>query len=184
MQISETFFDCVHLLDVPRYPDKRGWFSESQHQQQYADLLQLEAPVFVQSNVSHSHINVLRGMHAQLTRPQGKLIQVLSGEIYDVFVDLRPDQASFGKWHGVRLSAQKSQQLWIPAGFAHGFLTLAQDTTVLYHCSDYYVPNDQVTLLWNDPDINIQWPISHVNPVLSPKDQAGMTLKEYIKCAS
>ena len=184
MQINQTFFDVVHLIDVPRFPDERGWFSESLHQQQYADLLQLEAPVFVQSNVSHSHTHVLRGMHAQLTRPQGKLIQVLSGEIYDVFVDLRTDQASFGKWHGVRLSAQKSQQLWIPAGFAHGFLTLAQETTVLYHCSDYYVPNDQVTLLWNDPDINIQWPTSHVNPVLSPKDQAGMTLKEYIKCAS
>ena len=137
MQISETFFNCVHLLDVPRYPDERGWFSESQHQQQYADLLQLEAPVFVQSNVSHSHINVLRGMHAQLTHPQGKLIQVLSGEIYDVFVDLRPDQISFGKWHGVRLSAQKSQQLWIPAGFAHGFLTLAQETTNVRRCFMY-----------------------------------------------
>ena len=184
MKINQTFFDVVHLIDVPRFPDDRGWFSESLHQQQYADLLDLSTPAFVQSNISHSHINVLRGMHAQLTRPQGKLIQVLSGEIYDVFVDLRPKQTSFGQWHGVRLSAQKSQQLWIPAGFAHGFLTLAQDTTVLYHCTDYYVPNDQVTLLWNDLDINIQWPIGYASPILSSKDQAGMTLKEYIKCAS
>ena len=184
MQIKQTFFDVVHLIDVPRFPDERGWFSESLHQQQYADLLDLSTPAFVQSNVSHSHTHVLRGMHAQLTRPQGKLIQVLSGEIYDVFVDLRPKQASFGQWHGIRLSAQKSQQLWIPAGFAHGFLTLAQDTTVLYHCTDYYVPNDQITLLWNDTDTNIQWPIGCASPILSSKDQAGMTLKEYIKCAS
>ena len=184
MKINQTFFDVVHLIDVPRFPDDRGWFSESLHQQQYADLLDLSTPAFVQSNISHSHINVLRGMHAQLTRPQGKLIQVLSGEIYDVFVDLRSDQASFGKWHGIQLSAQKSQQLWIPAGFAHGFLTLAQDTTVLYHCTDYYVPNDQITLLWNDTDTNIQWPIGCASPILSSKDQAGMTLKEYIKCAS
>ena len=184
MQINQTFFDVVHLIDVPRFPDERGWFSESLHQQQYADILGLSTPAFVQSNISHSHTHVLRGMHAQLTRPQGKLIQVLSGEIYDVFVDLRPKQASFGQWHGVRLSAQKSQQLWIPAGFAHGFLTLAQDTTVLYHCTDYYVPNDQVTLLWNDTDTNIHWPIGYASPILSSKDQAGMTLKEYIKCAS
>ena len=184
MQINQTFFDVVHLIDVPRFPDERGWFSEALHQQQYADLLGLSTPAFVQSNVSHSHTHVLRGMHAQLTRPQGKLIQVLSGEIYDVFVDLRPKQASFGKWHGIRLSAQESQQLWIPAGFAHGFLTLAQDTTVLYHCTDYYVPNDQITLLWNDTDTNIQWPIGCASPILSSKDQAGMTLKEYIKCAS
>ena len=184
MQINQTFFDVVHLIDVPRFPDERGWFSESLHQQQYADILGLSTPAFVQSNISHSHTHVLRGIHAQLTRPQGKLIQVLSGEIYDVFVDLRPDQASFGQWHGIQLSAQKSQQLWIPAGFAHGFLTLAQDTTVLYHCTDYYVPNDQITLLWNDKDTNIQWPIGCASPILSSKDQAGMTLKEYIKCAS
>lgn len=184
MQIKQTFLNAVHLLDVPRYLDNRGWFSESQHQQDYAQLLGTSSPVFVQSNVSYSNLGVLRGLHAQRQHPQGKLIQVLSGEIFDVFVDIRPKSPTFGQWHGVTLSAAHSQQLWIPPGFAHGFLTLAEQTVVLYHCSDYYAPNDQITLRWNDADVNIRWPDLGHEPILSDKDQAGMTLKELQTCVS
>ena len=184
MNIVQSFFDGVHLIDIPRYHDTRGWFSESQHQQQYAQLLNTEAPIFLQSNVSHSHQGVLRGLHAQLKQPQGKLIQVLNGEIYDVFVDIRQQSPSFGQWQSVHLSANESQQLWLPPGFAHGFLALSNNTTVLYHCSDYYAANDQITLIWNDTDLNIDWPLSGQTPLVSDKDQMGMTLQELQTCVS
>lgn len=184
MQIKQTFFNSVHLLDLPRHEDSRGWFSESQHQQAYAKLLNNPEFACVQSNVSASKQYALRGLHAQIQHPQDKLIQVLSGSVYDVFVDIRPNSPTIGQWDSVLLSEQCSQQLWIPRGFAHGFLALAPNTIVLYHCSHYYVPNDQLTLLWNDVDLNINWPLGDHLPILSEKDQAGMLFKDYLKCAS
>ena len=181
MNIVQTFFDCVHLIETPRYHDERGWFTESLHQQNYSKLLGIPEPIFVQSNISHSHRNVLRGLHAQLQQPQGKLIQVLQGKVYDVFVDIRTSSKTYGHWHAVVLDALKNQQLWLPPGFAHGFLTLENNTTMLYHCSDYYAPNDQITVIWNDENINIDWPLNS-SPIISAKDQTGMTLKELEKC--
>ena len=187
MHTSTCFFDAVYLLDVPRYQDERGWFSESLKQKPYAELLNL-APSnnepFVQSNVSHSKLNVLRGLHAQIQHPQGKLIQVLSGRVFDVFVDIRRGSPTFGQHQHVVLDASLSQQLWIPPGFAHGFLTLADDSIVLYHCTDYYHAHDQVTLLWNDGDVNIEWPHTGHHPILSDKDALGISLKELASCVS
>ncbi|AUZ04153.1 MULTISPECIES: dTDP-4-dehydrorhamnose 3,5-epimerase [Vitreoscilla] len=184
MKITQTFFGCVHLIDIPRYQDERGWFSESQHQQQYASLFNMPEPVFVQSNISQSKQNVLRGLHTQINHPQGKLIQVLQGKIYDVFVDIRPQSAHFKQWQAVVLDSEKSQQLWIPPGFAHGFLSLAENTTILYHCTNYYAPNDQLSILWDDNDLDIDWPLFNQAPVMSEKDLLGMSLKEFVTCVS
>ena len=131
---------------------------------------------FVQDNHTSSKKNVLRGLHYQIKQPQGKIVRVIKGKIFDVAVDLRKQSKYFLKWVGVELSSENNHQLWIPEGFAHGFLTLSDDTEVLYKTTDYYSKNDERTIIWNDKDINIDWPLIE-KPIISNKDEKGLEIK-------
>jgi dTDP-4-dehydrorhamnose 3,5-epimerase len=135
---------------------------------------------FVQDNQSYSKRGVLRGLHFQIEQAQGKLVRVVSGEVFDAAVDIRTDSATFGKWVGLRLSSENHQMIWIPKGFAHGFYTLSETAQVIYKVTDFYAPQHERTLLWNDPDVAVEWPLGG-EPILSDKDRAGMRLKQIIE---
>lgn len=173
LPVHDTALPDVKLIDLRVFHDERGYFLESFQAQRYETLLGLESP-FVQDNYSHSKRHVLRGLHFQSRHPQGKLLRVVQGEVYDVTVDMRPASCTFGQWQGLVLSNAKPQQLWIPPGFAHGFVVLSDEASIEYKCTDYYHPEDELCLSWDDPELAIDWPVSH--PVLSAKDQQGQTL--------
>ncbi len=175
MTVEETELPGVLLITPKSFGDSRGYFLESYHEARYREA-GIECG-FVQDNVSHSGPGVLRGLHFQVPNGQAKLIQVLSGEILDVAVDIRFGSPHFGKWVGRILSDQNHAQLFIPAGFAHGFAVLGDHATVAYKCSVLYEAAGDSTILWNDPEIGIEWPVQ--SPVLSAKDQAGLTLAQY-----
>ena len=166
----------VVILEPLIFGDDRGFFLESYNKRTFQQLTGVKAE-FVQDNHSRSARNVLRGLHYQLQQTQGKLIRVVAGEIFDVVVDLRRSSSSFGRWMGHRLSAQSKHMLWVPEGFAHGFLALSDGTEVLYKTTDYYAPEQERCVLWNDPDIGIDWPLSGA-PVVSQKDSRGIPLKQ------
>ncbi len=170
MRVVRDFAGGVLLLEPEVHSDARGCFFESYNELE-AVLLGI-CPTFVQDNHSCSQKNVLRGLHYQIQHPQGKLVRVISGEIFDVALDLRRSSKLFGKWNGVRLSAENRRMLWIPPGFAHGFLVKSDSAEVLYKATDYYAPHCERTIRWDDPDLRIEWPLRDV-PVLSPKDSAG-----------
>lgn len=155
------------------HADARGYFLESFQARRYQELLGLTQP-FVQSNHSHSQYGVLRGLHFQVQHPQGKLLHVTRGEIFDVVVDLRRASPTFAQWEGITLSGENQEQLWIPPGLAHGFVVLSEAADVAYQCTDYYQPQDEACLRWDDPGLAITWPIT--KPVISAKDQQGLTL--------
>jgi len=167
MNIIPTSLDGLLIIEPAVFKDKRGYFLETYHQQRYCNS-GIEY-IFVQDNLSFSIKGTLRGLHFQIRKPQAKLVQVLSGEIFDVAVDVRPASASFGKWSGVRLSEQNKRQLLIPQGFAHGFCVLSETARFSYKCSAHYDPQDEGGILWSDPSIDIKWPVK--DPVLSEKDQ-------------
>lgn len=177
MRILDTPLAGVKLIQPPVHQDERGYFLETHSQAAYQRLLGAEA-TFVQDNLSYSQNGVLRGLHYQKTQPQGKLITLLQGTIFDVAVDIRPQSATFGQSYGVILTSR--QQLWLPEGMAHGFLTLSAEAIVSYKCSRYYAPSDEGCLLWSDPDLNIMWPLPETQaaPILSPKDQQGRLFKD------
>lgn len=177
MKIFPTHLLDVKIIEPQRHSDKRGYFVELCRQDVYQRLLGTRP--FVQTNFSHSHRHVLRGLHFQTTQPQGKLIQCLQGTVYDVAVDVRPKSPTFGQWVAAELSATNGRQLWIPEGFAHGFVCLTEQADIVYHCTDYYHPESEAILLWNDPTLAIDWPVSH--PQLSDKDQQGHTLEEFCR---
>jgi dTDP-4-dehydrorhamnose 3,5-epimerase len=156
----------VVIIEPPSYSDHRGFFMETYHKKEYeaAGLKKF----FVQDNLSHSRQHVLRGLHYQLRHPQGKLIYVVSGEIFDVAVDIRKCSPTFCKWEGVALSSENKKQIYIPEGFAHGFVVLSETATVAYKCTALYAPGDEYGIFWNDPAIGIQWPVD--KPILSEKD--------------
>jgi dTDP-4-dehydrorhamnose 3,5-epimerase len=156
--------------------DERGFFLETWHEGRYSEAgIALR---FVQDNHSRSVQGVLRGLHYQVVRPQGKLVRVVVGEVYDVAVDLRRASPTFGRWVGVILSETSQRQLWIPPGFAHGFYTLSPTADLLYKCTDYYAPEHDRTLRWDDPSVGIEWPLVEGRPpILSPKDAAGLPLE-------
>jgi dTDP-4-dehydrorhamnose 3,5-epimerase len=166
----------VVVFEPKVFADERGFFFESFNSKSFKDAVGAE-PRFVQDNHSKSSRGVLRGLHYQISNTQGKLVRVVSGEIFDVAVDLRQRSATFGQWVGAVLSEENKHQLWIPEGFAHGFLVLSEHAEVLYKTTDYWAPEHERCLLWNDPAINIQWPIEK-QPLLSEKDQKGVILKE------
>lgn len=176
-QIPTSIPDVV-LLEPTVHGDHRGFFMETWRQSFFEEI----APgiQFVQDNHSRSRQDILRGLHYQLHQPQGKLVRVVSGEIYDVAVDLRVDSATFGKYVGARLSADNKQQLWVPPGFAHGFYVISENAEMVYKCSDYYAPDDEHTLKWNDPELAIPWPLvgNASEPVLSDKDRRGLPLSQ------
>ena len=162
------------ILEPVVFEDERGFFFESFNQKKFEDIAGLNVR-FVQDNESHSARNVLRGLHYQIEQPQGKLIHVTHGEIFDVAVDLRRKSATFGKWTGVKLSAENKKQIWIPEGLAHGFLVLSETADVFYKVTDYYAPQHERSLLWNDPSIGITWPIDQ-KPIMSTKDRSALPL--------
>ncbi len=167
MQFLPTDLDGVVLIVPDVHGDERGFLLESYHAQRYREG-GIEAD-FVQDNHSSSRGGTLRGLHAQRTRPQGKLVRAVEGEIFDVAVDIRRSSPNFLRWVGVTLSAENFYQLWIPTGFAHGFCVLSDRAQVEYKCTDYYLPGDDMTILWSDPAIGVEWPIQ--DPLLSVKDR-------------
>jgi len=176
MQVIPTVIPDLVLLEPKVWGDARGFFFESFNSRDFTQLTG-QNPTFVQDNHSRSSRHVLRGLHYQIQQPQGKLIRVTTGEIFDVAVDLRRSSPTFGQWESVRLSAENRRLLWIPPGFAHGFLVLSEAAEVLYKATDYYAPAHERTLLWNDPALGIAWPLTGT-PLLSAKDQAGVALAQ------
>ena len=174
MKIVATALPDVIVIEPAVFGDDRGFFLESWNAQRFRDLgLDLD---FVQDNHSRSARGVLRGLHYQKPNPQGKLVRVVAGAVYDVAVDLRRASPGFGRWVGVELSAANKRMLWVPPGFAHGFLSLADDTDFLYKCTAPYAPADEHSLLWSDPAIGIEWPLDGIVPAVSPKDASGVPL--------
>jgi len=158
--------DCV-IIEPKVFGDERGFFLETFHTSRYADLIGISLP-FVQDNHSRSSKNVLRGLHFQKTKPQGKLVRVVRGEVFDVAVDIRTDSNTFGHWEGVILSEENKKQFWVPPGFAHGFVVLSEIADFEYKCTDYYDSSDEGSILWSDIDLGINWPLE--DPILSDKD--------------
>jgi len=175
MKAIPTAIPEVLVIEPAVFGDPRGFFYESWNQRSFDGLVGREVP-FVQDNHSMSARNVLRGMHYQVRQPQGKLVRVLSGEIFDVAVDLRRGAPSFGKWVGTRLDGGAHRMLWIPAGFAHGFLVTSDYAEVQYKATDYYAPAHERTLLWSDPALGIDWPLGG-EPVMNEKDRRGVPLE-------
>ena len=170
-----TSLPGVFILEPRVFKDERGFFLESYNQRAMADLGITES--FVQDNHSCSSRNVLRGLHYQVKHPQGKLVRVAEGEILDVAVDMRRSAQTFGRWEAVRLSGENKRMLWIPAGFAHGFRVLSETAHVLYKATDFYSPEYERTLAWNDSDLKINWELDG-KPIVSAKDQRGRTLRD------
>ena len=176
MQVTPLAIPDVLLLEPKVFGDARGFFFESFNARTFAQLTGLRRE-FVQDNHSRSSRHVLRGLHYQIRQPQGKLVRVAQGEIFDVAVDLRKSSPSFGQWVGEILSAENKKQLWVPEGFAHGFVVLSETAEVLYKTTDYWAPEHERSLLWNDPALAIDWPFAG-EPQLAAKDAAGKRLAE------
>lgn len=176
MNVITTAIPEVLIIEPKVFGDARGFFFESFNTRSFSAMTGL-SPVFVQDNHSRSSKNVLRGLHYQIRQPQGKLVRVVAGEVFDVAVDLRKRSPTFGKWTGTTLSAENKRMLWIPEGFAHGFLVLSDSADFLYKTTDYYAPEHERCILWNDPAIGIDWPVSGT-PILAAKDKAGKLLAE------
>ncbi|ALX94368.1 dTDP-4-dehydrorhamnose 3,5-epimerase [Serratia fonticola] len=175
MQVTDTKIRGVKIIQPKVFGDARGFFLETFEKKRYQELLDIELD-FVQDNHSRSSRGVLRGLHFQKMNPQGKLVRVVRGEVFDVVVDIRPDSPTYGAWEGVTLSEENKIQFWIPPGLAHGFVVLSDSADFEYKCTDYYNPAHEGCLLWNDPDVGVEWPIA--NPLLSEKDKLGKLLKE------
>ena len=176
MQIIPTSIADVVILAPTVYGDERGFFYESFNERKFRELTGVVTP-FVQDNHSKSAKGVLRGLHYQLQQTQGKLVRVVAGAVFDVAVDIRKSSPTFGKWVGVELSADNRRQLWVPPGFAHGFVTISDSAEFLYKTTDYWAPEYERSILWNDPAIGIEWPAGMV-PQLSAKDQIGKLLAD------
>jgi dTDP-4-dehydrorhamnose 3,5-epimerase len=176
LKILETQFPEVRIIEPDVFGDERGFFFESWNARAFADA-GLD-PAFVQDNHSRSAKGVLRGLHYQLARPQGKLVRVIAGRAFDVVVDLRRSSAQFGRWLGIELSASNKRLLWVPPGFAHGFLSLEDDTDFVYKCTDFYAPEDERTILWSDRALAIDWPHGSDEPIVSQKDAAGRLFRD------
>jgi dTDP-4-dehydrorhamnose 3,5-epimerase len=176
MKVISTNISEVLIVEPKVFGDDRGLFFESFNQQDFNDAVGQDVQ-FVQDNHSRSAKGVLRGLHYQIQQPQGKLVRVVRGAVFDVAVDLRKSSATFGQWVGAELSEDNHRQLWVPAGFAHGFVVLSESAEFLYKTSDYYAPEFERCIIWNDPDIGINWPIDD-EPQLSGKDQQGLSLND------
>jgi len=176
MDVIETKIPDILLIKPKVFGDERGFFLESFNQKKIQEKTGINMD-FVQDNHSRSQYNVLRGLHYQIKQPQGKLVRVIVGEILDVAVDIRRHSHTFGQWVSCRLSASNKQQLWVPIGFAHGFYVLSEVAEVLYKTTDYYAPEQERCIIWNDPELKINWE-NPTEPILSAKDQAGQYLKE------
>ena len=167
----ETGIPGLLIIDVKKFGDHRGYFKETYRESDFRDR-GIDA-AFVQDNESYSRKNTLRGLHFQKEYPQGTLVRVILGEVFDVAVDIRQDSPTYGKWHGVRLSGENGRMFYVPPGFAHGFLVLSEEAVFTYKCTEYYHPEDEGGFLWNDPELDIRWPAAPGEELLiSPKDAA------------
>lgn len=176
MNVIETGIPGLLVLEPKVFGDARGFFMESFNARTFAKVTGVKAD-FVQDNHSRSGRGVLRGLHYQVHQPQGKLVRVAHGRVFDVAVDLRKSSPTFGRWYGVELSGENHRQLWAPAGFAHGFYVLSDVADAIYKTTDYYAPQHERSLAWNDPTVGVQWPLEG-EPLLSAKDLAGKPLGE------
>jgi dTDP-4-dehydrorhamnose 3,5-epimerase len=177
MRVTPTAIAHVLLIEPRVFGDARGFFLESYNEQVFADVTGLQLH-FVQDNHSRSQRHVLRGMHFQAERPQGKLVRVVAGAVFDVVVDIRRDSPTYSKWVGVELSVDNQRQLWIPPGLAHGFLVLSESADFLYKTTEYYNPASERCLAWNDPLVAIDWPLGASQPLVSDKDAKGLGLDQ------
>ena len=175
--VTPTAIPDVLVLEPRVFGDARGFFFESYNARDFAQATGLQVE-FVQDNHSQSERGVLRGLHYQLAHAQGKLVRVVHGEVFDVAVDLRRSSPTFGRWVGERLSADKHKQLWVPPGFAHGFVVLSESAGFLYKTTDYWYPEHERCIAWNDPDLGIDWPLGGLQPLLAAKDAAAPLLRE------
>ncbi|MCI5122125.1 MAG: dTDP-4-dehydrorhamnose 3,5-epimerase [Candidatus Electrothrix sp. AUS4] len=176
MKIQPASIPDVLIIEPQVFGDERGFFLESFNQRRWQEATGLQT-TFVQHNHSASGKNVLRGLHYQIQQPQGKLVRVIAGEVFDVAVDLRKGSSTFGQWVGEYLSAENKKQFWVPEGFAHGFLVLSERAEFLYLATNYYAPEHERSIIWNDPDLNITWPVQG-EPCLSEKDRAACSFQE------
>lgn len=172
MKIIDTKIPDVKIIEPTVFGDERGFFMETWNQKQFEELITGKPTQFVQDNHSKSKQGILRGLHYQTQNTQGKLVRVVSGEVFDVAVDIRKGSATFGHWIGEYLSAENKRQLWIPEGFAHGFYVTSEEAEFVYKCTDYYNPVSEISILWNDESLAIKWPI-YSPPLLSEKDKQG-----------
>jgi dTDP-4-dehydrorhamnose 3,5-epimerase len=177
MKIIDTDIEDVKLMEPQLFGDARGFFMETWRDDQFKELV---ADVsFVQDNHSKSTQGILRGLHYQIKHPQGKLVRVISGEVFDVAVDLRKGSPTFGRWTGVVLSSENRRLLWVPPGFAHGFYVMSEEAEFVYKCTDYYAPEYERAILWNDPALSIEWPlVDGKSPILSFKDEEGLSFND------
>ncbi|WP_114634227.1 dTDP-4-dehydrorhamnose 3,5-epimerase [Vibrio splendidus] len=179
MKVIDTRISDVKIIESSVFGDERGFFMETWNQKQFEKLVTGKSTQFVQDNHSKSKKGILRGLHYQTENTQGKLVRVVSGEVFDVAVDIRQGSPTFGQWVGEYLSAENKRQLWIPEGFAHGFYVTSDEAEFVYKCTDYYNPNAEHCLIWNDQTVNVDWPISDC-VTLSEKDRQGQTLHEIL----
>ena len=177
MQVVATAIPDLFTIEPKVFGDDRGFFYESFNQRRFTEMTGV-TDSFVQDNHSKSARNVLRGLHYQIRQPQGKLVRVIAGEVLDIAVDIRKSSPNFGNWVSVKLSADNKKMLWIPKGFAHGFVVLSDSAEFLYKTTDYWAPEHERSIIWNDPDLAIDWQLGGATPLLSAKDQAGKFLRE------
>ncbi|UAL42645.1 dTDP-4-dehydrorhamnose 3,5-epimerase [Shewanella inventionis] len=170
MKVIDTSIADVKIIEPAVFGDERGFFMETWNQQKFEDLVTGKPTKFVQDNHSKSKQGILRGLHYQTENTQGKLVRVVSGEVFDVAVDIRKGSPSFGQWVGVYLSAENKRQLWVPEGFAHGFYVTSEEAEFVYKCTDYYNPKAEISISWDDKELNINWPLVD-KPLLSNKDE-------------
>lgn len=176
MKVLDTNIHDVKIIEPKVFGDDRGFFLETFSEQRYQEMLNIE-DAFVQDNHSRSSKGVLRGLHFQRNNPQGKLVRVVRGEVFDVAVDIRKNSPTYGQYASIILNEDNKKQFWVPAGLAHGFLVLSDFADFEYKCTNYYDPSSEGCLLWNDPDLNINWPLD-ITPLLSEKDIKGLLLKD------
>jgi dTDP-4-dehydrorhamnose 3,5-epimerase len=184
MKVIDTSIPDVKIIEPAVFGDERGFFMETWNQAKFEALVTGTPTQFVQDNHSKSRQGILRGLHYQTENTQGKLVRVVSGEVFDVAVDIREGSPTLGQWVGVILSAENKRQLWVPAGFAHGFYVTSQEAEFVYKCTDVYNPNAEHSIVWNDPTIGIEWPlVDGMEPSLAQKDKEGTSFNHCVKLA-
>ena len=179
MKVIDTRIPDVKIIEPSVFGDERGFFMETWNQNKFEEVVTGKPTLFVQDNHSKSKKGILRGLHYQTENTQGKLVRVVSGEVFDVAVDIRKGSPTFGQWVGEYLSAENKRQLWIPEGFAHGFYVTSDEAEFVYKCTDFYNPDAEVSICWEDDDLNISWPICRA-PLLSKKDEEAISLRHFI----
>ncbi len=181
MKVIDTKIPDVKIIEPTVFGDERGFFMETWNQKRFEEVVTGKPTSFVQDNHSKSRKGILRGLHYQTENTQGKLVRVISGEVFDVAVDIRKGSPTFGKWVGEYLSAENKRQLWVPEGFAHGFYVTSEEAEFVYKCTDFYNPDAEHSIVWNDAELTIDWPTNGEEPLLAEKDRLGVSFMEAVK---